>query len=282
MILPALVGLLPHALRGYPWEWLAVALVVAFKGAHAFVAVRTVDDPAAVRARQLLDCLEVGSRRALDGGLAIAVAVFATALLASWAPHYLTWPWCRDVDTFATLAQSWDAGIRPYRDIRAYNFPGHIYLHWLIGRALGWGRTVPFYALDVAAVLALGVALTVWSRRRLGGSLPGMIGYVTFLGFYLSQDFHQVAERDWHATLGAALALMALEAWPGRMVLWIAAALVAAGAHDSPACCLLSARHRLCNCRTAAAGTGRGRMGYRRRSVHESRLCAADGAGTSR
>ena len=168
------------------------------------------------------------SSRALDGGLALAVALFATALLASWAPHYLTWPWCRDEDTFATLAQSWDAGIRPYRDIRAYNFPGHIYLHWLIGRALGWGRTVPFYALDVAAVLALGAALTVWSRRRLGGVLPGLVGYVAFLGFYLSQDFHQVAERDWHATLGAALALMTLEACPGRPSLWIAAGLQAA------------------------------------------------------
>ena len=50
----------------------------------------------------------------------------ATGMLASWALHYLTWPWCRDEDTFATLALSWDAGIRPYRDIRAYNFPGHI------------------------------------------------------------------------------------------------------------------------------------------------------------
>ena len=228
MILPDLVGLLPCAIPGSPLEWSAVALVVVFRKAHAFVAARTVDDPAASRVRRFLDRLDAGSRWALDGGLVLALALFATAMLASWAPHYLTWPWCRDEDTFATLAQSWDAGIRPYRDIRAYNFPGHIYLHWLIGRALGWGRTVPFYALDVAAILALGVALTVWSRRRLGGSLPGLVGYVAFLGFYLSQDYEQVAERDWHATLGAALALMTLEVWPGRPSLWIAAALEAA------------------------------------------------------
>ena len=111
-----------------------MALVVAFKGAHAFVAARPVDDPAATRARRFLDRLDAGSSRALDGGLVLAVALCATVLLASWVPHYLTWPWCRDEDTFATLALSWDAGIRPYRDIRAYNFPGHIYLHWLIGR----------------------------------------------------------------------------------------------------------------------------------------------------
>jgi len=228
VILPALVGFLPHVIRGYPLEWSAVALVVAFRGAHAFVAARTADDPAASRVRRFLDCLDAGSRWALDGGLVLALALFATGMLASWAPHYLTWPWCRDEDTFATLAQSWDAGILPYRDIRAYNFPGHIYLHWLIGRVLGWGHTVPFYALDVAAILALGAALTVWSRRRLGGSLPGLVGYVIFLGFYLGQEYHQVAERDWHATLGAALALMALEARPGRPALWIAAALEAA------------------------------------------------------
>jgi hypothetical protein len=227
MILPALVGLLPHAIRDYPLEWSAVALIIAFRGAQAFVAARTVDDPAATRARRFLDRIDAGSNWALDGGLALALALFATALMASWAPHYLTWPWCRDEDTFATLAQSWDAGIRPYRDIRSYNFPGHIYLHWLIGRALGWGRTLPFYALDVAALITLGVALTVWSRRRLGGSLPGLVGYVTFLGFYLSQDFEQVAERDWHATFCAAIALMTLEAWPGRQALWTAAALEA-------------------------------------------------------
>jgi len=169
MILLDLVGFLPCAIPGSPLEWSAVALVVVFRKAHAFVAARTVDDPAASRVRRFLDRLDAGSRWALDGGLVLALALFTE-------------------DTFATLAQSWDAGIRPYRDIRAYNFPGHIYLHWLIGRALGWGHTVPFYALDVAAILALGAALTVWSRRRLGESLPGLVGYVTFLGFYSQSE----------------------------------------------------------------------------------------------
>ncbi|MGC8639793.1 MAG: hypothetical protein ACP5XB_07970 [Isosphaeraceae bacterium] len=138
-----------------------------------------------------------------------------------------TWPWCRDEDTFATLAQSWDAGIRPYRDIRAYNFPGHIYLHWLLGRTLGWGRTQAFYALDVAALLVLGAALWAWSRRRLQGTLSGLLAYVAFLSFYLSLSYHEVAERDWHATLAAALAIMTLESWPARWAIWTASALEA-------------------------------------------------------
>jgi hypothetical protein len=160
--------------------------------------------------------------------LVLAVSLLIAGLLASWAPHYVTWPWHRDADSYATMAQSWDAGIRPYRDIRAFNFPGHVYLHWLIGRTLGWGRTAGFYTLDVAALVALGLALRAWSRRRLGGPLPGLVGYVAFLAFYLSLDYVSVAQRDWHATLAAALAIVALEAWPGRTAIWIAAALEAA------------------------------------------------------
>ena len=155
-------------------------------------------------------------------------------MIATWAPHYLTWPWCTDEDTFATLALSWDSGIRPYRDIRAYNFPGHTYLHWLIGKTFGWGRPTIFYALDVTAVLALGAALITWSRRRLGGWLPGLVAYLAFLDFYLCQDYLQVAERDWHVTLCAALALMTLEGWPGRPAIWIAAALQAAAMTTRP------------------------------------------------
>jgi hypothetical protein len=233
-VLPTAIPLLPRAIRGFPIEWLAVVLVAAFIAAHGLTRNRTTHDERAMRVRRILDRLDRGSGWLLDGGLTMTVLVLAAALLATWAPHYLTWPWCRDEDTFATLAQSWDAGIRPYRDIRAYNFPGHIYLHWLIGHAFGWGRTVAFYALDAAAVVALGVALGAWSRRRLGGSLPGLVGYVAFVGFYLGIDYESVAERDWHATLAAALAVMVLETVPGRLGLWIAAALEASALSIRP------------------------------------------------
>ena len=36
------------------------------------------------------------------------------------------------------MAQEWDSGVLPYRDIRSYNFPGHIYLHWILGKLFGW------------------------------------------------------------------------------------------------------------------------------------------------
>src|SRR5271157_6166237 len=89
-------------------------------------------------------------------------------------------------------------------------------------------RLVRFGCGPWAALCSPDLVAVTFPHPRLGGSLPGLVGYVTFLGFYLSQDFHQVAGRDWHASLGAALALMALEVWPGRPALWIAAALEAA------------------------------------------------------
>ena len=59
-----------------------------------------------------------------------------------------------------------------------------------------------------------------------GGRYPDL-SYVAFLSFYLSLDYQQVAQRDWHATLAAALAIMVIEAFPGRGAIWIAATLEA-------------------------------------------------------
>ncbi len=86
------------------------------------------------RLRRLLDWLDGRATGALGGGLSAVLVATGVAFLATWIPHYLLWPWYRDSDTFATMAQSWDAGIRPYRDIRAYNFPGAIYLFWVLGK----------------------------------------------------------------------------------------------------------------------------------------------------
>lgn len=225
--LPPALKLLPEIVWRHPVEWSAFAFAVTYFLMQVTFRSRVEERLAAARAHALLDRLDAASALLLDRGLRIALLALVGGLLATWVPHYLTWPWCRDEDTFAALAQWWDSGIRPYRDVRSYNFPGHTYLHWILGRTFGWGRTVPFYALDVSAVIALGVALRTWSLRRLGGSLPGLVGYVAFLSFYLSTHYESVAERDWHATLAAALALMALEAWPGRSGIWIAAALEA-------------------------------------------------------
>jgi hypothetical protein len=136
--------------------------------------------------------------------------------LATWVPHYLNWPWFADHDVFATLAQGWSAGVVPYRDLAGNNFPGTLYLFWILGKAFGWGQTVPFYAADASFVILLGAVILAWSRRRFGRVLPGAIGYATFLTYYLGLDFTRVAQRDWHGPFFLMLGLLVADGWPGR------------------------------------------------------------------
>ena len=153
---------------------------------------------------------------ALGTPLTLIVAGLCVLMLVTWIPHYLTWPWWVDLENFANCAQAWDSGILPYRDITAYSPPGQIYLFWALGKTFGWGRTAPIYALDAGLVILLGIALLGWSRRVFGWYLPGLIGYASFLWYYLSLDLPLVAQRDWHASFFAVLALLGLEAFPGR------------------------------------------------------------------
>ncbi len=136
-------------------------------------------------------------------------------MLAGWLPHYLTWPWWIDLDALAAVAQGWDAGIRPYRDVAIFNFPGQIELFWLLGTSLGWGRTAPIYAVDGALLVVLGLVMSAWSRRGFGRSAPGLVGFVAFLHYYLSLDYALAAQRDWHGPLLVVLGMMLVQAWPG-------------------------------------------------------------------
>jgi hypothetical protein len=166
---------------------------------------------------------EVESSRA-EGFAAWLIGAPMTAILlglcgfqlATWIPHYLTWPWFADHDVFATMALGWDRGRLPYRDLAGNNFPGTTYLFWILGRTAGWGRTVPLYAFDSALVLALGALMLAWSRRRLGRFLPGLVGYATFLSYYLSLDYGLTAQRDWHGPFFMVAGLLLLESFPGR------------------------------------------------------------------
>jgi len=160
---------------------------------------------------------------ALKGPLTAAIVATCGAQWLAWAPQYLTWPWFADHDVFASLARSWDAGLRPYRDVRCNNFPGTIYLHWALGHAFGWGRTVPFFALDAGLLLPFGALMLAWSRRRFAGLLPGAIGLAAALSYYFGLDYSQVAQRDWHAALLATSALLAVQTWPDRRGRWLAA-----------------------------------------------------------
>src|SRR5262249_28303596 len=108
------------------------------------------------------------------------------------------------------------------------NFPGAIYVCWVLGKVAGFGRTWAFYAVDSAAMVLLGMVLAAWSRRCLGRVLPGVSASLVFLTFYLSRDYFTVAQRDWHASLCVVRGLLALQAWPGRTSRLVSALLAAA------------------------------------------------------
>jgi hypothetical protein len=149
--------------------------------------------------------------------LTAIVAGLCIILLAGWLPHYLTWPWWPDLDAYAALAQGWDRGQRPYRDVVIFNFPGQIELFWILGKCLGWGRTAPIYAFDASLLVGFGILLVAWSRRQFRLSLPGLIGFAALLHYYLDQDYAMVAQRDWQAPLLALGGLLIVQAWPGRL-----------------------------------------------------------------
>ncbi|WP_406697697.1 hypothetical protein V5E97_02445 [Singulisphaera sp. Ch08] len=162
---------------------------------------------------------EAGDRLAswvMRGPLIVVLCSLCVLQLATWIPHYLTWPFWADHDVFATIAQGWDAGLLPYRNLRCNNFPGTIYLFWILGKAFGWGKTMPFYAVDATMMVAFGGILLAWSRRRLGGILPGLVSYLTFLSFYLGLDYAHAAQRDWQGPFFAVVGLLAMQTWTSR------------------------------------------------------------------
>ncbi len=157
----------------------------------------------------------------------IAVVTITLAMLASWLPQYLTWPWWPDADAWATIAQGWDSGIRPYRDVVIFNFPGQIEISWILGKLFGWGRTWPFYAFDAALLIGFGPLLAVWSKKRLGQTLPGLIGWLGVVWIYCGLSNTLVAQRDWQGPLLALSSLAILQSFRGRTGAIISAALMA-------------------------------------------------------
>lgn len=143
------------------------------------------------------------------------VSILAVAMLGTWLPHYLTWPWWPDADAWATMAQGWDAGLKPYRDVTCFNFPGPILQSRLLGRVFGYGRTAPFYMLDAAMLVGLGGVLILWSRKRLGSSFAGLLGWISAVWIYCGLDYSMVAQRDWQGPLLAIASLALIQSWKG-------------------------------------------------------------------
>ena len=144
----------------------------------------------------------------------LVAALWCLFLLAAWVPQYLTWPWYNDNDHFAMLAQLWDTGRLPYRDFFSMQFPGEIYLYYLLGKLFGWGNTVAYYAFDAALVVAFGALLAAWSVKRFRTPLPGLIGFASFEYYYMAENFTVAGQRDWHAAFFAVAGLVLME-WRG-------------------------------------------------------------------
>lgn len=151
------------------------------------------------------------AERSVRAWASALVAALGLLLLGGWVLHYWTWPWWPDLDAYATIAQGWDRGIVPYRDVVIFNFPGQIEVFWILGKAFGWGRTAPYYALDSLLLAAAGVELFLWSRRCFGWAFPGGIGFASLLHYYLGQDYAMVAQRDWQAPLLALLGVLIVQ-----------------------------------------------------------------------
>ncbi len=153
----------------------------------------------------------------LDGLLTAVVLLLCGFQLATWVPHLLTWPLFVDHDVFETMARGWAHGVLPYRESRGNNFPGTIYLFWLLGKGFGWGRTWPVLALDASFVAAFGLAMIRWAWLRSGRLLPGAVGFAAFLSYYLASDYTLVFQRDWHGPFFMMLAFMLAD---GRKSRW--------------------------------------------------------------
>lgn len=181
------------------------------------------------------------AERTLAGPLALAIGLLCLWELATWAPNYMTWPLWADHDVFATAATSWEAGVRPYRDVYGNNFPGTTYLFWLFGKlfGFGWALGPSMYGFDAGVVALLGIAMVIWSARRFGGILPGLVGYGGFLGYYLSLDYSQAAQRDFQGPAFALLGLLIVQAGGGRTSRTLAALLSAVGLIIRPQVILL-------------------------------------------
>jgi hypothetical protein len=226
-LVPNLVFMLPWWVRWFPIEWTAAALLTGYSVAWALRNRRHERTLWTDRLAWVLDRVEAVCRTLLERWLVVGFMGLSILWLLMWLPHYPNWPLCRDADNYAQMAQEWDSGVLPYRDIRSFNFPGHMYLHWILGKLFGWGHTGLFYTFDATALLCLGAVIIAWSRRRLGQSLPGTAAYLIFLAYYLDASFGNVAQRDWHSPLCAILGLLGLEAWPGRRSRWLSALLAA-------------------------------------------------------
>jgi hypothetical protein len=176
-------GLMPYWLRLWWVEVSTFILLVVYFTIRWFAETEARAGRVATLARLALQRVDFVVEWAWSGGLGLTVSLLCIVFLIGWVPHYLTWPFSRDEDTFAVLAMSWSRGILPYRDIKAYNFPGEIYVLWVLGKLFGWGAPSHSMPLMRAASSCwerpsgLEQKATGWSAARID-CLSGLLGRV--------------------------------------------------------------------------------------------------------
>jgi hypothetical protein len=137
-------------------------------------------------------------------------------LVVPWVPLYVQWPRWSDHEDFASLAFAWSRGLLPYRDFININFPGELYLFWVLGHVCGWSAEWSVYAFDVACLAVITVFLLAWSQKVTGRWVAGLGVMVMYLSYYTTLSYFNAAQRDSHtALLGIACVLIPL-GWRGR------------------------------------------------------------------
>lgn len=161
----------------------------------------------------------------LERSLSIILASGIALAFLTWYPHFLYWPWWMDLEHFAVSAHMWDLGVRPYRDLIDFNFPGPIYFMWILGKTFGWDRPMIANVIDGLVVLGICSILTIWSRKRLGSVSAGLFASALMLRYYFSLDYARVMQRDWYvAVLGiSSICLIQSTSWKYR---WVTAGLL--------------------------------------------------------
>src|SRR5262249_48482750 len=97
---------LPQGLRDHPVEWTAAVVGTGYVLASTLVRLINRGKLRAPWLASAHDRSEIACTRLVDRGLLVFFGALAVIWLATWLPHYVSCPWCRDEDTFAVRAQT--------------------------------------------------------------------------------------------------------------------------------------------------------------------------------
>jgi hypothetical protein len=150
---------------------------------------------------------------------ALTCELFLSALIVlmvvAWAPLYVQWPRSGNHEHFASMAFGWTRDLLPYRDLMTINFPGEIYIFWILGQICGWSSEWSIYAFDLLCLAALGAFLLVWSRRVTRRYIAALGTIALYLSYYTTQWYYTAAERESHVAVFAIVCILLPLGWKG-------------------------------------------------------------------